>query len=140
VAGDGSLRQPYVEWVESRGLADRIRVTGYLTDLWSWMKRANCFLSTSAFEGQPNVVLEAMACGCPLVVSDIAQHREFLDERAAALADVTSAEAFVGAVESVMRDPEAAQARARAAANLVAQWSVASVAAQYDALYREVMD
>ena len=50
--------------------------------MWPLLKRADFLVSTSLFEGEPNAVLEAMECGCPLVVSDIPAHRELLGEDA----------------------------------------------------------
>ena len=73
--------------VAGLGLADRVRLVGFVPDAWAWMKRASVLVSPSLFEGHPNVVLEAAACGCPLVVSDIPAHREFLDGENAVLVD-----------------------------------------------------
>ena len=47
------------------------------------MKSAAALVSPAIFEGSPNVVLEGMACGVPLVVSDIPEHRELLEDSAA---------------------------------------------------------
>jgi glycosyltransferase involved in cell wall biosynthesis len=113
--GEGSQRAQIDEWIEAQAMSDRVRVTGYVPQLWSVMKRADVFVSPSLFEGSPNVVLEAMACGVPLVVSDIPEHRELLDETAAVLVPPTSAERLAEAVETVLRDRGAAAARARVA-------------------------
>ncbi len=51
--------------------------------VWALMKKASVFVSLSAYEGCPNTVMEAMACGCPIIVSDIPEHREILDEQSA---------------------------------------------------------
>src|SRR5262249_51300833 len=68
--GDGPLRGQVEDLISESGLDDRIRTIGYVANLWSLMKRASVTVSVSLFEGSPNVVLEAMACGSPLVVSD----------------------------------------------------------------------
>ena len=78
------------------------------------MKASDAFVSTSTFEGQPNAVLEAMACGCPLVVSDIPAHREFLDDQTAAIVPLKK-DAFVKAILYVLQGSEEI-ARRRSAA------------------------
>ena len=47
------------------------------------MKLAGVLVSTSRYEGRPNVIAEAMACGCPLALSDIPEHRELVPKDAA---------------------------------------------------------
>jgi len=52
-------------------------------DIWSWMKTCRRFRLGQPLRGMPNTVMEAMACGCPVVVSDIPQHHEILDDDSA---------------------------------------------------------
>jgi glycosyltransferase involved in cell wall biosynthesis len=103
------------------------------------MKRADVFVATSLFEGQPNAVLEAMACGCPLVVSDIPAHRELLDETTALLVNPHKADALAEAILDVLSAPAAALARARKARAGVASLSIPSVARRYAELYESVL-
>jgi glycosyltransferase involved in cell wall biosynthesis len=140
VCGDGPLRSRIEELVAETGLSDRVRSVGYAANLWSLMKRANLTVSVSWFEGTPNVVLEAMACGCPLVVSDIAAHREFLDEQAAILVDPRDSRQIADAMIEVLDDPEAAARRARVAYDRVQRYSVSAIAREYADLYQELAD
>jgi len=136
--GDGPLRQRVAELVAEMGLSDRIRMVGYAPNLWSFMKRADVTVSVSWFEGTPNVVLEAMACGCPLVVSDIAAHRELLDEQAAILVDPRDPQGIADAIGEVLGDPEAAANRARVARDRVERYSMSAIAREYADLYQEL--
>jgi len=57
----------------------RIRFTGHVDDVAPYLQAADFFVSASRSEGMPSAVLEAIACGLPLVLSDIEPHRELLD-------------------------------------------------------------
>jgi glycosyltransferase involved in cell wall biosynthesis len=83
ICGDGPRRPRLERMACEMGIAHRTVFKGYVDNLWELLRRADAFVSLSRFEGCPNVVLEAMACGCPLIVSDIPAHREMLDERSA---------------------------------------------------------
>jgi glycosyltransferase involved in cell wall biosynthesis len=136
--GEGPLRSHIEEMIDRSGLNGRVRTIGYVPNLWGLMKRANVTVSVSLFEGSPNVVLEAMACGCPLVVSDIAAHRELLDERAAILVHPGDAQQIADAIIEVLRDREGAAKRARVAFDRVQRYSLSAIAGQYADLYREL--
>ena len=58
-------------------LAERVHVAGPVPhrEMASWFSAADVLVSTSRHEGSGYSVVEAMACGCPVVVSDIAPHR-----------------------------------------------------------------
>jgi glycosyltransferase involved in cell wall biosynthesis len=138
VCGDGSLRGVVERLVDENGLADRVHIAGYVPNLWPLMKGADTTVSLSWFEGSPNVVLEAMACGCPLVVSDISTHRELLDDDAAIFVDPADPERVSDGILRALSDPEAARQRARIAHDRVQQYSPSSVAKQYADLYQEL--
>lgn len=76
--GDGPLGIEVRNRIESCGLNDRVRLTGVLEreEVLRHLAQADLFLSTSRVEGLPVAVLEAMACRCPVVLSDIPPHRE----------------------------------------------------------------
>ena len=137
--GDGPLRRSIDKQIAETGLTGRVRTTGYAANLWSLMKRASVTVSVSLFEGSPNVVLEAMACGCPLVVSDIAAHRELLDERAAMLVNPREPRQIADAIVDVLRDPDAAAKRAQVAHDRIQRYALSTIARQYADLYRELV-
>ena len=65
MCGDGPSRPHLERMTRELGIADRVVFRGYVDNLWDLMSGADAFVSLSRFEGCPNVVLEAMACGCP---------------------------------------------------------------------------
>jgi glycosyltransferase involved in cell wall biosynthesis len=138
-AGEGPLRDRLRSLATALGIESRVRFPGYVTNLWAWMKRADVFLSPSLFEGHPNTVLEAAACGCPLVISDIAAHREFLDDSAAVLIPAQDTDALEAGIVGVLDHPGAARRRVERAAEVMAQWSTESIARRYEQVYLDVM-
>jgi glycosyltransferase involved in cell wall biosynthesis len=139
LCGEGPLRSTLERSLAEYGIADRVRLPGYVSNVWGWLKRADVFVSVSRFEGQPNAVLEAMSCGCPVVVSDIPAHREFLDEESAVLVNVDAPAALAEAITGVLSENEAATRRAARARATVAQWSINAIGRRHAAVYEEVL-
>jgi glycosyltransferase involved in cell wall biosynthesis len=138
VCGDGPSRERLSGLIAELGLADHVRLVGYASRMWSLMKRASVLLSVSFFEGSPNVVLEAMACGCPLVVSEIPAHRELLDDDMAIFVDPSRPGDVAAAIASVLNDPAGAAKRARAALARVQAYASPVVAQRYAEVYTAV--
>jgi glycosyltransferase involved in cell wall biosynthesis len=139
IAGDGPLRERLSGLVHRLRLGDRVRLAGFVDDIWAWMKRADVFVSPALFEGHPNAVLEAMACRCPLVVSDIPPHREFLDASSARLVPPGNAGLLGAAIDDVLTSRDAAARRASEASRIVRKWSLEEIGRHYDRTYREVI-
>jgi glycosyltransferase involved in cell wall biosynthesis len=135
LCGDGPLRPALEGLAAELGIKRHLIFTGYVSNLWSLMKRADAFVFLSRFEGCPNVVLEAMACGCPLIVSDIPAHREILDERSACFVGLDDVTEIAAAVKTTLTFGDAARGRADAAQARVAQWTIAMMAQRYEQLY-----
>jgi glycosyltransferase involved in cell wall biosynthesis len=79
--GDGPLREKLQAQRGEAGLEDAIELTGLIPreKVFEHLLAADLFVSTSRGEGLPVAVLEAMACGCPVLLSDIPPHREIAD-------------------------------------------------------------
>jgi glycosyltransferase involved in cell wall biosynthesis len=138
LCGEGPLRADLERLIVALRLENTVRLAGYASNLWGLMKRASVLVSTSLLEGNPNVVLEAMACRCPLVVSDIPAHLEFLDADSAVIVAPGDPDAVARGIESVLADPVAAASRARVAAAQSESHAVGRVVQQYVGVYRDV--
>lgn len=138
VLGEGSLRLAAEAFVKNRGMQERIHFLGYRQDFWAWLLHADAFVSVSRVEGHPNVVLEAMACRCPLVVSDIGAHREFLNETSAWFVNQDSTENIATTIDQVLTERSVAMTRASMAYEGLMVYTARSVAKQYADLYSEI--
>jgi len=69
--GDGELRESLQRLVESRGLARHVHFWGHLAQPAPWIAAADALCLPSHFEGFPNVMLEAMALGTPVIARSI---------------------------------------------------------------------
>jgi glycosyltransferase involved in cell wall biosynthesis len=139
ICGEGPLYPEIERLIAEFNLERRVRLTGYTSHLWSLMKRANVLVSTSLCEGNPNVVLEAMACRCPLVVSDIEAHLEILDEHSALMVAPADVNGFARSIEQVIDRPDEAAERARAAAARSERHALPLIARQYVSVYTDVV-
>jgi glycosyltransferase involved in cell wall biosynthesis len=81
VAGDGKLRRKLERRVSRAGLDERVRFLGRISrqDVALWMNAADVVALPSRDEGCPNVVLEALACGTPVVASAVGAVPDLLD-------------------------------------------------------------
>lgn len=139
LCGDGPLRPEYEARVAEWRLGDRITFSGHVAEVWSIMKRSSVLVSVGLFEGHPNVAIEAMACGLPVVLSDIPAHRELLAETEALFVDPRSPEEMARSIETALADRNAALRRAARARERVERWSIPALAAAHDNVYREIL-
>ncbi len=67
VLGDGPERGDLLALARRLTISDRVCFPGAVSDITRWYRRAKCFVLSSRNEGWPNVLVEAMAAGCPVV-------------------------------------------------------------------------
>ena len=70
ILGGGTERAALLAISRELGITSQLHLPGVVADVDAWYRRADCFVLTSHCEGSPNVVVEAMANGCPVVSFD----------------------------------------------------------------------
>lgn len=70
ILGEGPERPALESLVRQLGLTDRAELPGFLDNPFAAMARARVFVLSSAWEGLPGVLIQAMACGTPVVATD----------------------------------------------------------------------
>lgn len=68
--GDGPRRDRLLALVDSKGVSDVVKLLGFVKNPYAYMAKADIFALSSAWEGCPNVLLEALACGTTPVATD----------------------------------------------------------------------
>jgi glycosyltransferase involved in cell wall biosynthesis len=70
ILGEGPLRFSLADQARRLNLTDAVRFPGFQQDPWRYLKHADLFVLSSRYEGLPNIMLEAMALGTPVVATD----------------------------------------------------------------------
>ncbi len=69
ILGEGHLKDKLIELVVSLNIKDRVSFRGFCTNPWQLYAGADVFLLPSRWEGMSNSVLEALACGIPVIAT-----------------------------------------------------------------------
>lgn len=70
ILGEGELRSQLEELVRQLDLTDDVAFPGFVENPYGWMRASSLFVLSSAWEGFGNVLVEAMACGTPVISTD----------------------------------------------------------------------
>jgi len=140
LVGDGPLRPSIESWARKIG-PDRVKLLQWQSDIAPLMRACRLLVLPSRFEGMPNVVLEAMAAGRPVVCSDVQGSEELLshasDAQVFPSGDISQmknlVEQFMSNEALSVRIGEANQDRVRS------DFSVPAMVDAYRSLYRTVL-
>jgi len=107
ILGEGRLRPELEELAQNLGIADRVAFPGFVNNPYAYMARASLFVLSSAWEGSPNVLTEAVALGRPVVATDCPSGpRELLqDGRYGPLVPVGDADKLAEAMLETLQHP-----------------------------------
>ncbi len=136
ILGEGPERRRLLRLARRLGIEEDIALPGFVANPFAYMSRAGVFALSSRFEGLPSTLIEAMACGCPVVSTDCdSGPREILEGgRLGRLVPVDAPGALSRAVgEALAEEGDASALRERAAV-----FSVGRAVEAYLALLRSL--
>jgi glycogen(starch) synthase len=140
--GDGPIRATLEQQALQKGIADRIFFTGWLDreEMDRFYHEANLFVFPSRHEGMPNALLEAMACGLPVIASRIAGNEELvIPGETGLLVPPQDSGALRKALETLLTAPENRKKMGIAARQRVeTHYTWEQVARQYFTLLQDV--
>ena len=118
IFGEGSKRADLGALAKDLGVSEEVSLPGFTQNPYAAMNRAALFVLSSRWEGLPTVLVEAMACGCPVVATDCPSGpNEILEGgRYGRLVPVGDAQALADAILQTLETPLPKEVlRARAA-------------------------
>lgn len=109
-------RETLLALAQELGVAEDVCMPGFKSNPLKYMANADLFVLSSRYEGLPTVIIEALACGCPVVSTDCPGSVEILDKghygRIVPVGDVDSLASEMG--EALRVEPDRALLRQRA--------------------------
>jgi glycosyltransferase involved in cell wall biosynthesis len=107
ILGEGRLRPELEGLAETLGVAADVAFPGFVQNPYQYMARAAAFVLASLYEGLPGVLIQALACGCPVVSTDCpGGSEEILDYgKYGTLTPVGDAAAIAGALNAALDAP-----------------------------------
>jgi glycosyltransferase involved in cell wall biosynthesis len=143
VLGAGPQEGRLTELAEWLGLKQRVRFAGFEPNVVRWMHAADGFVLSSRYEGLPMVLLEAGACGVPVVATDVPGTREVVvDGETGWLAPAGDAQELAKTMMKLMRmPPDARHAMGERARSHVAEhFSLEAALDRWERLYAELLE
>ena len=140
ILGQGELEGDLRRRIRALGLDEAVTLCGFQPNPWKYISRADVFALTSHYEGFGNVLVEAMACGVPVVATASPGTRDIVEHGVdGLLVDAHEPTAVADALARIVGDA-AVRARMSAAARMHAgRFALSRVAATYDTVLREVL-
>lgn len=108
IAGDGELAGQVRDEIEQLGLSKRVTMLGSVvqTELARLHRVASAFVLTSAYEGLPLAVLEALACGTPVVATECGETPKILPANCGVICPERTPSAIANSLRQVLLHPE----------------------------------
>lgn len=142
IAGDGPFRGSLEDQARTAGIRDRITFLGFRSqeELIPLYRDASVFVLPSRHEGLPTVLLEAMACGCPILATNVSGSSEVVtDGENGVLVPPGQPDRLADALSSLLQDPDRrAKFGRRARRTVEERFAWERIVDEFEMLYRQV--
>jgi glycosyltransferase involved in cell wall biosynthesis len=141
LVGDGDCRSQMEHIAAELGILDSVEFLGQLIDVIPLLQRSWAFVIPSRWEGMPNALLEAMACGLPCVATRVGGSEDLIcDGRNGLLVEPESPIQMAQALCRIIDDPYLAQHLGQQArATVISSYQLDAIARQCLDLYRHLL-
>jgi len=142
IAGDGPLRSEVEVEIARAGIAERVWLAGERRDVPDLMRGLDVFVLPSQSEGISNTILEAMACGLPVIATAVGGNGELVvQDETGSLVPPLDADALADALLRYAADPAMRIQQGRAGRERIeAGFSLDRMIDRYVTLYRSQLD
>jgi len=135
IAGGGPLQETLNKQIAALGLASRVTLLGPRDDVQALLNAADTFVLSSNIEGLPMVLVEALACGCPVVATDAPGVSEVLHDQGV-IVPRGDAAALATALDAALRQGRgSAREETARRARVVSAFSIEAVAQRWLGIY-----
>jgi glycosyltransferase involved in cell wall biosynthesis len=140
ILGTGPLESSLRGLASSLGIADRVRFLGFKKNPYPYMRSADCFVLSSAWEGFGNVLVEAMICGTPVVATRCSfGPEEIIDDRhSGLLVDCGDSQGLGEAIECVLGNHAVSRGLAHFGRERAKRFMPSIVVRDYERLFSKV--
>ncbi|MHB8840335.1 MAG: glycosyltransferase family 4 protein [Candidatus Aquicultor sp.] len=138
IAGDGDERQALEKKASTLGISQNLRFLGFRRDVAHILKSLGVVVIPNLAAGLPLILLEALACKIPVVVTDVPGVREVVTEDHVEMIPAGSTAAIIEAVSGIRADQRKADAKAQAGYKVVTEkFTIPSMIKPTESLYLE---
>jgi glycosyltransferase involved in cell wall biosynthesis len=140
ILGQGDQELSLRALIETMGLGEAVHLCGFHVNPWKYIAKADVFALTSRYEGFGNVLVEAMACGVPVVATSTAGTREIVSVgEDGLLVDRHEPAAVAAALERVLNDADLRQRMSQTARRHAERYRADVIALEYDRVFAEAL-
>ena len=141
IVGEGNLLNELQSLAGRLGVSEKVRFHGLVKheQLPAVYQQNHIFVMSSEHEGMSNAMLEAMACGLPIVTTPCEGVEELVDAANGVVVDKDGPEAIAQAICQRIQQPQEYEKMTHAARERAKEFSWASTASRYLDLYRKIL-
>lgn len=136
LAGSGDLLGKYKKQIEDLGVQKQVEILGFRKDIINLMNLADVAVSTSRQEGLPVNIMEAMATGLPLVVTDCRGNRDLVtDNENGYVVQIDDIEQLSSSVEKLYNSKELRKKFGEKSLGIIKKYSLENVLQEMKHVY-----
>ena len=142
ILGEGAERKKLEKLILKLGISENVAFLGLQKNPFKYMKRASVFVLSSITEGLPNVLMEAMACGAPVISTNCKSGPGEIIENGknGILVPVGDYKSLSEAIIKVLNDTSLKQALSKEGFERAKYFSVEKNIKQYEEVFQKLMN